>query len=231
MKLPPPQLEKSWQDILEKEWKKSYLPELATFIARERAEEMVYPPKEEVFAAFNATPFAAVQVVVIGQDPYHGRGQAHGLSFSVRHGVAFPPSLQNIFKELEDDLKIPKPLHGSLLPWARQGVLMLNAVLTVREHTPNSHAGKGWEIFTDAVVSALVAREDPVIFLLWGKLAQNKCRHILSASMNRHFVLSAPHPSPFSAHAGFFGCRHFSRCNELLIKQGKKEIDWRNNSG
>jgi len=220
-------MEESWKQALKEEWGKKYLLDLVSFIAQERSKpEPVYPAKNDVFHAFNLTPFEKVKVVIMGQDPYHGPGQAHGLSFSVPPPIPQPPSLKNIFKELQDDLGIPPSSHGCLVAWAKQGVLLLNAVLTVRAHTPRSHYGQGWEVFTDAVIARLVQREDPVIFVLWGKTAQEKCRHILEQSKNRHFVLMAPHPSPYSVHSGFFGCRHFSKINELLKKQGKEPINW-----
>lgn len=225
--LPPPQLENSWKEALKEEWSKSYLFTLASFVSKERSGDIpVYPAKEDVFNAFKYTPFEKVKVVIIGQDPYHGKGQAHGLSFSVTEPTPQPPSLKNIFKELQEDLGVPAPKHGCLMAWAKQGVLMLNAVLTVRENSPRSHYGKGWEQFTDAVVAKLTQREEPVIFVLWGKAAQEKCHHILQQTKNRHFLLMAPHPSPYSAHSGFFGCRHFSKINELLKKQGKEPINW-----
>lgn len=221
--LPPPQLEKSWKEALKDEWQKPYLHQLAQFVAQERASGVsVYPDQKNVFNAFNHTPYDQVKVVIVGQDPYHGPNQAHGLSFSVPQEIKCPPSLKNIFKELKEDLGIEPPKHGCLSSWAQQGVLMLNAVLTVREHSPGSHAKKGWEQFTDAVVGSLNVRKDPVIFVLWGKTAQDKCQHILP----HHFVLTAPHPSPYSAHSGFFGCKHFSKINELLKKQEKDPIDW-----
>ncbi len=223
----PPQLEKTWQEKLKNEWQKPYLLDLGAFLAAERKSASVYPPSAEVFQAFNETPFDQVQVVIIGQDPYHGQNQAHGLSFSVKQGIKQPPSLKNIFKELQDDLGLAPPNHGCLSTWARQGVLMLNSVLTVRSGQPRSHHGKGWEAFTDTVVDLLVARKDPVIFLLWGKDAGEKCRKILSQNHHSHFVLTSPHPSPYSAHSGFFGSRPFSKINDLLKKQGKKEISWR----
>lgn len=225
--LPPPQLEESWKEALKDEWQKPYLLQLVDFVSQERASDVpVFPSKQEVFNAFNHTPFDKVKVVIIGQDPYHGPQQAHGLSFSVPPGVNPPPSLKNIFKELKEDLGIEPPNHGCLAGWAKQGVLMLNAILTVRAHSPHSHHGKGWEEFTDAVVTKLCARKDPVIFVLWGKAAQDKCRHILSNNQNRHFVLTAAHPSPYSAFSGFFGCRHFSKINEILKTQGKEPIHW-----
>lgn len=226
MTMPPPQLEHSWKVALELEWPKKYLEDLVQFLATERAHHVVFPVKQDVFNAFNATPYEKVKVVIVGQDPYHGPNQAHGLSFSVPRGIPQPPSLKNIFKELQDDLGIAPPSHGNLDNWAKQGVLMLNAILTVRAHTPKSHDGKGWEQFTDAVILSLAERKDPVIFVLWGKTAQEKCRRILESTRERHFVLMAPHPSPYSVHTGFFGCKHFSKINELLTKQGKEPIDW-----
>ncbi len=220
---PPPQLDKTWAEVLNEEWNKPYMDALVRFISDERtSENPIYPPKMQVFNAFNHTPFDKVQVVIMGQDPYHGPGQAHGMSFSVLPGVTQPPSLKNIFKELKQDLGVEPPDHGNLEGWARQGVLMLNAILTVRAHQPRSHHGKGWEQFTDAVVSRLSARQDPVIFVLWGKSAQEKCGHLAP----HHPVLIAPHPSPYSANSGFFGCQHFSKINELLTKQGKQPINW-----
>lgn len=222
----PPQLEKSWQIALEDEWDKPYLTYLSAFIAEERKITSVYPPKSEVFQAFEKTPFNDVKVVIIGQDPYHGEGQAHGLSFSVKPGIALPPSLKNIFKELQEDIGIKTPTHGCLTSWAAQGVLMLNAVLTVRSGQAGSHRGKGWELFTDSVVQKLVQRKDPVIFLLWGRDAQEKCRSIFSYGGSQHAIFISPHPSPFSAHSGFFGSRPFSKINNLLTTQGKKTINW-----
>ncbi len=224
--LPPPQLEESWKEVLKNEWSKPYLKELAEFVAQERALYPVYPPPKEVFNAFSHTPYSKVKVVIMGQDPYHGEKQAHGLSFSVAKEIRQPPSLKNIFKEIQDDLGIEPPTHGCLTSWASQGVLMLNATLTVRASNPKSHYGKGWEQFTDAVIEALCARRDPVIFVLWGKSAQEKCRAILDKTTERHHVLTSPHPSPYAAHSGFFGSRHFSKINDLLKRQGKQPIDW-----
>jgi uracil-DNA glycosylase len=228
MSLPPPQLEESWKRVLYDEWKESYLKDLANFIAKERASSIpIFPSRQDVFRAFQSTPYPQTKVVIIGQDPYHGPGQAHGLSFSVPSGIAMPPSLKNIFKELEADLGLPLPTHGNLQSWAKQGVLLLNAVLTVRIHQPGSHQGMGWERFTDAVVKTLCQREDPVIFVLWGKTAQEKCKHILQETRTRHYVLTASHPSPYSAYSGFFGCRHFSKINDLLKRQSKEPLDWK----
>lgn len=218
----------SWQTVLKEELEKPYLKSLEAFVERERfSGASIYPPRELVFNAFRMTSYESAKVVIMGQDPYHGPGQAHGLSFSVPVGIPNPPSLQNIIKELNADVHISPPSHGCLLHWAHQGVLMLNATLTVRQGEPMSHHGKGWEMFTDAVIAALAKRHDPVIFILWGKSAQEKCRNILdNYSEANHVVLKAPHPSPFSAHQGFFGCRHFSKANEILAQLGKAPIDW-----
>ena len=222
-------LEPGWQDKLKDELYKPYMTELSSFIEKEyaAAPNGIFPPKNLIFNAFYQTPFDKVKIVIVGQDPYHGPGQAHGLSFSVPKGVKLPPSLQNIFKELESDLQVPKPSHGCLLSWAKQGVLLLNATLTVSQGEPLSHHGRGWERFTDAAVKKLAERSDPVIFVLWGKSAQDKCRFLQQAGVkSRHFILTAAHPSPFSANNGFFGCRHFSQINDFLKKQGKDPIDW-----
>lgn len=221
----PPQLKNSWKEVLQEEWEQPYLKKLADFLQSERTKEAVYPPKSQVFSALEQTPFEKVQVVIVGQDPYHGPGQAHGLSFSVPQGITPPPSLKNIFRELHEDLQIKVPSHGNLEKWAKQGILLLNSVLTVRSNQPRSHHGEGWEYFTDAIIKKLVEREDPIIFVLWGRDAQLKCRLILGNPKN-HFLLEAPHPSPFSAYSGFFGCRHFSKIQEMLKKQGKALIDW-----
>lgn len=221
-------LESSWQSQLSEELQKPYFAELAAFVEREYAisPTSIYPPKELIFNAFYQTPFDKVKVLVMGQDPYHGFGQAHGLSFSVPKGVKHPPSLQNIFKELETDLHIPRPSHGCLISWAQQGVLLLNATLTVRQGEPMSHHGRGWEQFTDAAVRKLAERKDPVIFVLWGKSAQDKCRFLNEKGISsRHCILTAAHPSPYSAQL-FFGCRHFSKINQFLEKIGQKPIDW-----
>ncbi len=221
-------LEKGWHQALQDEIAKPYIQALKAFLAQERSEsKTVYPPEPLIFNAFLQAPFAEVKVVIIGQDPYHGAGQAHGLSFSVLPGVAFPPSLRNIFTEMEVDLGLAPPKVGCLLPWAKQGVLMLNATLTVRAGEPRSHYGKGWEQFTDAVVRKLVERDDPVVFILWGKSAKEKLDAVLQYQSTKHAVLTAAHPSPYSAYAGFFGCRHFSKTNAFLEKWGKTPIDWR----
>jgi uracil-DNA glycosylase len=222
-------MEASWLEQLKGEFEKPYMKMLERFLAEEiRLGAVVYPPFEDVFNAFCQTPYSKTKVVIIGQDPYHGPGQAHGLSFSVPKGVGAPPSLQNIFKELKEDLGIAPPNHGCLIDWAKQGVLLLNATLTVRANEPKSHHGRGWETFTDRVVQLLCAREEPLAFLLWGKSAQDKFQHIqMEGKLKRHLVLSAAHPSPFSAHSGFFGCRHFSKVNDFLLGSGQVPIDWR----
>ncbi|HRD55714.1 MAG TPA: uracil-DNA glycosylase [Parachlamydiaceae bacterium] len=218
-------LEESWQNILKEELEKPYIKELQLFVEEERKKKAaIYPQEELVFNAFSKTPYASVKVVIMGQDPYHQPGQAHGLSFSVPEGVKLPPSLRNIYKELKADLEIEKSPNGCLENWAKQGVLLLNATLTVNEGSPMSHHGKGWELFTDAAIEALVKREDPVIFVLWGNSAQRKAEKI--AKNKDHPILTAPHPSPFSAYTGFFGCRHFSQINNLLQQMDKKQIDW-----
>jgi len=222
------ELEPSWQAVLEEEMKKPYLLDLKRFVERERAQPIpIYPPKELVFNAFWKTPFNQVKVVIVGQDPYHGPGQAHGLCFSVPEGVPPPPSLQNIYKELQSDLNVASPKHGCLLSWAEQGVLLLNTSLTVRQGEPLSHQGKGWETFTDAAIRALSAQKKPLAFVLWGKAAQEKYRNaIVPQGTTPHFVLKAPHPSPFSAHQGFFGSRPFSQINAFLAKQSQAPINW-----
>lgn len=225
-------LEPTWHAQLAATLQEPYVTHLAAFIEREYAASphAIFPPRDLIFNAFYQTPFDQVKVLLMGQDPYHGPGQAHGLSFSVPRGIAPPPSLQNIFKELEADMGIPPPRHGCLLEWARQGVLLLNATLTVRQGAPLSHYGKGWERFTDAVVQSLEKRHDPVIFVLWGKSAQDKCSFLLKEGIpSRHFVLKAAHPSPYSARNGFFGCRHFSKINACLSQQGKEPIQWKLN--
>jgi len=219
---PFPPLPESWQPHLAGELDKPYMRDLAAFLARERAEHTVYPPQEDVFNALSLTPYGHVKVMILGQDPYHGPGQAHGLAFSVRPGVSLPPSLRNIFKELKNDLGCAPPKDGFLDPWARQGVLLLNAVLTVRQGEPNSHAGRGWEDFTDAVIRAVNLKQDRVVFVLWGAYARKK-KKLLDAQ--RHTVIESAHPSPLSA-AKFFGTRPFSAVNAALRDAGRDEIDW-----
>ncbi|GIP40097.1 uracil-DNA glycosylase [Paenibacillus sp. J31TS4] len=213
-----------WQPLLEDEFDKPYYHELRAFLAEEYRTRTVYPPMEDIFNALHYTPYQQVRAVILGQDPYHGPGQAHGLSFSVRPGVRIPPSLQNMFKELHADLGLPIPDNGCLTPWAEQGVLLLNNVLTVRQGEANSHHGHGWERFTDRIVELLNERETPVVFLLWGRHAQEKAQLITDS---RHILLRAPHPSPFSANRGFFGSRPFSKTNEALVRLGQPPIDWR----
>ena len=218
MQLPP-----SWMSIIGAELTKPYFRELQEFLETERSQHQVFPPSDQVFAAFEFTPYESVRVVLLGQDPYHDDGQAHGLCFSVQPGVKLPASLRNIFKELKTDLGIDAPAHGCLTAWAKQGVLMLNTVLTVRAHEANSHRGKGWEKFTDAVIARLSERAEPLIFVLWGKPAQTKKAVIDS----RHTILEAAHPSPLSAHGGFFGSKPFSTINAALTARGDAAIDWR----
>ncbi|MET0903811.1 MAG: uracil-DNA glycosylase [Acidimicrobiales bacterium] len=213
-----------WNPVLRGEFAKPYRAELQQFVAAERARTTVYPPHEDVFAALHLTPFAEVKVVILGQDPYHGAGQAHGLCFSVREGVPVPPSLVNIFKELRDDLGIDPPTHGCLDAWARQGVLLLNATLTVRGRQAASHQGQGWETFTDEVLRAVNAKPERVVFILWGASARKK-RGLVDTS--RHVVIESAHPSPLSASNGFFGSRPFSRANAALTEAGREPVDWR----
>ncbi len=218
------QLEPSWKARIGDWLQRDDMRALSEFLRERKARGVhVFPPGPEIFAAFDATPFDAVQVVVLGQDPYHGAGQAHGLCFSVRPGVQVPPSLDNIFKEIASDLGIARPDHGCLLPWAQRGVLLLNSVLTVEEGSAGAHQGKGWEGFTDHVVDVLNREREGLVFLLWGSYAQAKGKVI---DPRRHRVLKAPHPSPLSAHRGFFGCKHFSAANQYLTRQGRPPIDW-----
>ena len=218
-------IEESWKAALAEEFTKPYFAALREFLKTEKAGgHDVYPPGPLIFNAFNTTPLPNVKVLLLGQDPYHGKGQAHGLSFSVPDGVRPPPSLQNIFKELESDLNIPRPSTGNLTPWAEQGVMLLNALLTVRATKPASHHNIGWETFTNAVIQKISDVHQGVVFLLWGKYAQQKEELIDS---KKHHVLKAAHPSPYSADTGFFGCKHFSKTNKLLEASGKKPIDWR----
>lgn len=220
-------LDKSWYEELKGEIQKPYIQKLKTFLEREKgAGKIIYPPEPLVFNAFCQTSFSMVKVVIVGQDPYHGDGQAHGLSFSVPCGIPQPPSLKNIFRELEDDLGISPPSGGCLSSWAKQGVLLMNATLTVRAGEPQSHYKMGWEEFTDSVIERLWRRDDPIVFLLWGRAAREKVQRVMNEGSRPHAILTAAHPSPLSAHNGFFGCRHFSKTNEFLKKWGKKEIDW-----
>ncbi len=217
------QINQDWDEVLAKEFSAPYFQDLWHQVEAEYERAKVYPAKENIFNALRYTPYHKVKVVLLGQDPYHGEGQAHGFAFSVQPGTPFPPSLQNIYKEIKQDLGLPIPETGCLIPWAEQGVLLLNTVLTVRESEPNSHKKLGWTTFTDAVISALNDREDPVIFLLWGANAKEKLPLITNS---RHYVLSSAHPSPLSASRGFFGCRHFSKVNTILERLGKETIDW-----
>jgi len=218
-----PTLPDSWQPVLGEETQKQYYQDLQSFLARERRAHTIYPPEADVFNAFRLTPFQDVKVMILGQDPYHGEGQAHGLAFSVRPGVPSPPSLLNIFRELKDDLGLPIPNHGCLIPWAEQGVLLLNAVLTVRAHKAASHQGHGWETFTDAVIQAVSQRTSPVVFVLWGNFARQK---VVLIDDKHNPIISGPHPSPLSARRGFFGSHPFSRINAYLRESGQAEIDW-----
>ncbi len=213
-----------WDEILKGEFEKEYYLNLREFLKREYFTYHIYPNMYDIFNALKYTSYSDVKAVIIGQDPYHGAGQAHGLCFSVQKGVAVPPSLQNIYKEIYSDLGIPPANHGYLKKWADSGVLMMNAVLTVREGQANSHKGKGWEIFTDRVIELLNQREKPIVFLLWGGNAKQKMRLITNPN---HLILQAAHPSPLSAFNGFFGCRHFSKANEFLVNHGMEPIDWR----
>lgn len=216
-------IDESWKTLLSEQFKAPYFAELKNFLIQEKKQFVVYPPGPQIFSAFNRTPFSKVKVVIIGQDPYHGPGQANGLCFSVAEGINSPPSLKNIFKELNTDLGIPIPYSGNLEPWADQGVLLLNAVLTVRANTPGSHQKKGWEIFTDAVIKAISDNKKGVVFLLWGNFAHTK-----EALINdkKHFILKAAHPSPL-ARGAFFGCKHFSKTNRILETESIAPIDWR----
>ena len=216
-------IDATWNQELAAEWEKPYFAKLTGFVREQYRTSQVFPPGHQIFAAFDATPFPDVKVVILGQDPYHDLGQAHGLCFSVNDGVAVPPSLQNIYKELNTDLGVPVPQSGNLQRWADQGVLLLNATLTVEAHRPGSHQNKGWEVFTDAVIQKLAAEREHLVFMLWGGYAQRKGAFI---SPQKHLVLKAAHPSPLSAYKGFFGCRHFSKANQYLQSHGMTPINW-----
>ena len=216
-------LQNDWAEVLDEEFEKPYYKELREFLKHAYASERVYPPMEDIYNALRVTPYASTKVVILGQDPYHGPGQAHGLSFSVRPGVQPPPSLLNIFKEMESDIGCVRPNHGCLLGWAEQGVLLLNTTPTVAQGRPKSHAGHGWETLTDAIIAKLSARQTPMVFILWGAHAQSKVALI---DTHRHHIIKSPHPSPLSASRGFFGSRPFSRANAYLIQDGLDPIDW-----
>lgn len=215
--------EKSWEKELEEEMGKPYFRRLLENLEEAYAKESIFPDKEQIFSAFQLTPFHRVKVVILGQDPYHGKGQAEGLAFSVKKGVKIPPSLRNIYKELEEDLHMERPAHGSLASWAEQGVLLLNTVLTVREGEPNAHGGIGWKTFTDEVMRKLGQRREPMVFILWGNQAMEKKKLIAS----HHKIIASAHPSPLSARRGFFGSRPFSRANEYLESMGMGPVDWK----
>lgn len=219
-------LEPGWLAVLEEEFEKDYMKSLKSFLLEEKEKgHKVYPKGADIFNALNTTPFDKVKVVILGQDPYHGINQAHGLSFSVQKGVAIPPSLKNIYKELETDIEgFKTPQHGNLMHWAEQGVLLLNATLTVRASEAGSHQNRGWEIFTDEIIKALSEKREHIVFLLWGKYAQQKATLI---DQKKHYILTAAHPSPFSAYYGFFGSKHFSKANQLLIQNNLAPIDWK----
>lgn len=216
-------LKNDWAPLLNEEFQKPYYLELREFLKKEYMTKTIYPPMEDIYNALHYTPFRNVKVVILGQDPYHGAGQAHGLSFSVQPGVKQPPSLANIFKELQSDLNIAPPSDGYLVKWAKQGVLLLNNVLTVREGQAHSHRGKGWEQFTNRVIETLNEKEHSVVYILWGKAAQDKQRLI---DLDKHYTIKSPHPSPLSAYRGFFGSKPFSRTNKILRQEGLDEIDW-----
>ena len=212
-----------WNPLLKQEFGKPYWEELQSYVYEERTHSKVFPEHEEVFTAFQLTPYRDVKILILGQDPYHGEGQAHGLSFSVQSGVSIPPSLRNMYKELNSDLGIDIPTHGNLEPWALQGVLLLNATLTVRAHQPGSHQGKGWETFTDQVIRKVNEKEEKTVFLLWGAFARRKSVLI---DQERHHIIESAHPSPLSAHRGFFGSRPFSEANRVLKDSGRGSVNW-----
>ncbi len=216
-------IDNDWLEPLSGEFQKPYYRDLYTFVRQEYQKHVIYPPADDLFQAFHLTPLSSVKVVILGQDPYHEPGQAHGLCFSVKPGVEAPPSLANIYKELSDDLGCKIPNNGYLVKWAEQGVLLLNTILTVRAHAAFSHKGKGWETFTDAAIRALNGVDRPIVFLLWGRPAQEKKAFLNNPN---HLILTAPHPSPLSAYRGFFGCRHFSKANAFLTSHGVTPIDW-----
>lgn len=216
-------IENDWLQAVGGEFKKPYYAQLYKFIKEEYNTKVIYPPADDIFNALHLTPLSKVKVLILGQDPYHNEGQAHGLCFSVKPEVDIPPSLENIYKELKDDLGCKIPNNGYLVKWAKQGVLMLNTVLTVRAHQANSHQGRGWEQFTDAIINAVNAQDRPIVYMLWGRPAQSKIPMLTNP---KHLILKAPHPSPLSAYRGFFGCKHFSQANAFLEKNGIEPIDW-----
>jgi len=216
-------IEKSWKKVLQEEFDKPYFEELANFVRDEYKSKTVFPPPKDIFKAFDLCPFDKVKVVILGQDPYHGPGQAHGLCFSVNHGVQSPPSLINIYKEIQSDIGGEIPSHGNLEHWAKQGVFLLNAILSVIAHMPTSHQNKGWETFTDEVIRIISEKKEHAVFMLWGAYAQSKEWMI---DESKHLILKAPHPSPLSASRGFFGCKHFSKANEFLKEHEMEEIQW-----
>lgn len=216
-------IDPTWLPLLQEEFDKPYFAQLTNFVRQEYATKTIYPEGKNIFNAFNLCPFSNIKVVILGQDPYHEPGQAHGLCFSVQDGIAFPPSLQNIFKEISSDLGVPIPTSGNLERWARQGVFLLNSILTVEAHKAASHSGKGWEIFTDRVIEIVSQNADHVVFMLWGNYAKNKGKVI---DTNKHLILNTVHPSPLSVYRGFFGCKHFSKANEYLVQHGKTAIEW-----
>lgn len=221
-----PKINEGWKTLLKEEFEKPYFYDLRSFLIEEKKKYNVYPPGNLIFNAFDSTPPDKVKVVLLGQDPYHGKGQAHGLCFSVPDGIKPPPSLINIYKEMNSDLGLPIAQTGNLQPWTKQGILLLNATLTVRANQPLSHQNKGWELFTNTVIRIISEKKTGIVFLLWGRHAQEK-ESLIDTS--KHFILKAAHPSPFSANNGFFGCKHFSKTNEILRSLGKEEIDWKLN--
>ena len=223
MAINKPKIDESWYKVLHEEFEKDYFFKLKEFLLKEKKQSIIYPPGDQIFTAFNSTPFDQVKVVILGQDPFHGEGQAHGLCFSVNQGIKHPPSLVNIFKEIENDLGISYPKNGNLISWAKQGVLLINATLTVRANQAGSHQKQGWEQFTDSVIQKLSDEKENLVFLLWGNFAISKSAII---DQSKHHILKAIHPSPLSAHRGFFGCKHFSKTNQLLIQNGFSPINW-----
>ena len=223
MSIPKPQIEESWLQVLYGTFQQPFMKDLRSFLVEEKQQHTILPRGNQIFSAFALTPFHSVRVLILGQDPYHGMGQAHGLSFSVPDGVQIPPSLENIFQELHSDLGIPKPKSGNLTKWAQQGVLLLNSVLTVRHKQPNSHKDKGWEQFTDAVIHTMSREKENLVFILWGSAAKQKR---LLIDSKKHYIITSTHPSPYSADKGFFGSKPFSRCNQYYLQKGLPPIDW-----